>query len=142
MIVNSLLRHKGREVVSLKHTDTVRNAAKLLAENRIGACLVMNDDGGIEGVLSERDIVRLIGTGNGDLDQPVSRIMTRNVITCSPDDSIESIMSLMTENRIRHLPVMEGSDLAGIISIGDVVRHRLSEMESESQAMREYIASG
>lgn len=142
MIVNSLLRHKGREVVSLKHTDTVRSAAKLLAENRIGACLVLSDDGGIEGVLSERDIVRLIGTGNGDLDQPVGRIMTRNVITCTPDDSIESIMSLMTENRIRHLPVMEGSDLAGIISIGDVVRHRLSEMESESQAMREYIASG
>ncbi len=142
MIVNSLLRHKGREVVSLKNTDTVRDAARLLAENRIGACLVMNEAGAIEGVLSERDIVRLIGTGSGDLDQPVSRIMTRNVITCAPDDSIESIMSLMTENRIRHLPVMEGGELAGIISIGDVVRHRLSEMESESRAMREYIASG
>ena len=109
----------------------------------VGAALVLAPSGDVLGVISERDIVRgIAASGQNCLTLTVRSLMTENVISCSPDDKLDDIMSMMTEHRIRHLPVMDGGRLAGIISIGDVVKNRVAEIEMESKAMREYIASG
>jgi CBS domain-containing protein len=131
---------KGRNVLTIEPAATLAAAAKLLAENRIGALVVTGAGGRIAGILSERDIVQaLAARGASALDAPVSEFMTRKVATCSSADTISSIMERMTEGKFRHVPVVEQGQLAGIISIGDVVKHRLMEMEQEQAALRNYI---
>ena len=142
MHVSSVLRQKGADVASVGPDQTIAETAALLSERRIGAALVLAPPGDVLGVISERDIVRgIAANGQNCLTLTVRSLMTENVISCGPDDKLDDIMSMMTEHRIRHLPVMDGGRLAGIISIGDVVKNRVAEIEMESKAMREYIAS-
>lgn len=141
MTVRAILDAKGRQVVSIGADATVSSAVKLLSERRIGAVLVMAG-GAIEGILSERDIVREIGVrGPKVLDDPVSAVMTAKVMTCRRSDTVSLLMEKMTEGKFRHLPVIEDGDVIGIISIGDVVKHRVMEYEREQEAMRDYIAT-
>lgn len=143
MNVASILKGKGSDIIAAKAGDDISGIASLLAENRIGAVLVLDEGRQVLGVISERDIVRgLAESGDACLKSDVSSLMTKNVITCSPTDTVDQVMSLMTEKRIRHLPVMEGGDLVGFISIGDIVKMRISEVEQEAAAMRDYIATG
>jgi len=143
MYVDIILRKKGDTVITVEPDCLVSKAAQTLHEKRIGAALVRDKAGNIVGVLSERDIVRGVALDQETcLRMKVKDLMTRPVITCSPTDSIEQIMELMTERRVRHLPVMDRDELVGIISIGDVVKQRISEIEHESQALRQYIAAG
>jgi CBS domain-containing protein len=140
MTVSTILAGKGREVVTIEPTATLNNAVRILTDNRIGAALVLGADRHIVGILSERDIVRVIAErGAAVLDEPVSRTMTRKVSTCNDSETISSIMERMTAGKFRHLPVVDQGRLVGIVSIGDVVKHRLQEMERESMAMRDYI---
>ena len=140
MTVSILLAAKGREITSIEPGASVKSAVALLAERRIGAVLVLGADRRIVGILSERDIVRAIAErGAAALDEPVSRPMTRKVSTCTESETIASLMERMTEGKFRHLPVVDQGRLVGIISIGDVVKHRLQEMERDSAAMRDYI---
>jgi len=140
MTVSAILSAKGREIVSVDPNATLAAAVKLLAEKRIGAVLVLGVDRRIAGILSERDIVRALAEGGaGALDRPVSQIMTRKVSTCTETETLASIMERMTEGKFRHVPVVEQGRLVGIVSIGDVVKYRLHEMERDSAAMRDYI---
>jgi CBS domain-containing protein len=140
MTVGIILARKGRDVVTIDLTATLGEAARLLAEKRIGAALILGADRRIAGILSERDVVRALAEhGPGALDLPVSQTMTRKVETCSEGEAVSSIMERMTLGKFRHLPVVDQGRLVGIISIGDVVKHRVHEMEHESRAMRDYI---
>jgi CBS domain-containing protein len=140
MTVSIILAAKGREVVSVEPNTTLTSVVALLAERRIGAALVLGVDRRIVGIVSERDIVRALGEcGTAALDDPVSRIMTRRVSTCTEGETISAIMERMTEGKFRHVPVVDQGRVVGIISIGDVVKHRLHEMECDSAAMRDYI---
>ena len=142
MHVERILAAKGNDVISVELDETIGHAAEILFDNRIGAILVRNEAGLVEGVLSERDIVRgMAQIGGQCMEATVADLMTRNVVYCQPEDNIDTIMSVMTEHRIRHLPVMRGDQLLGIISIGDVVKFRIEEIESEAAAMRQYIAT-
>lgn len=143
MYVDTILRKKGDTVIAVEPETLVSTAAQILHENRIGAALVRDSSGKIIGVLSERDIVRGMAVNRETcLSMTVRDLMTHPVISCSPNDSIDRIMEQMTERRIRHLPVMQGDTLLGIISIGDVVKQRISEIEHESEALKQYIAAG
>jgi CBS domain-containing protein len=140
MTVSTVLAEKGRHVVTIEPGASLADAAKLLAERRIGAVLVLGADRRLVGIISERDIVRaLVARGATALDEPVSQTMTRRVVTCNERETIGSIMERMTEGKFRHVPVVDQGRLMGIVSIGDVVKHRLQEMERESAAMRDYI---
>ena len=140
MTVSIILAAKGREVVSVEPNATLSSVVALLAERRIGAVLILGVDRRIVGIVSERDIVRALAErGAAALDEPVSRIMTRKVSTCTEGETISSIMERMTEGKFRHIPVVDQGRVVGIISIGDVVKHRLQEMERDSAAMRDYI---
>lgn len=142
MTVARILAIKGRDVVTAQPHLTLREAADVLARNRIGAVVVSDAAGGVLGILSERDIVRAVSSGGADaLTDPVSRHMTAKVISTSEDESIEETMETMTRSRVRHLPVIRDGRLAGMISIGDVMKIRLEAMETEHRAMREYIAN-
>jgi CBS domain-containing protein len=142
MTVDHILLSKGRSVVTIEPDRTLAEAAHLLSERKIGAVLVSNTFRPVVGILSERDIVRAVADrGPSALTEPVSRFMTEKVITCSGHSAIQEVMELMTEGKFRHVPVVEGGRLVGLVSIGDIVKHRLAEMEAESQAMREYIAT-
>lgn len=141
MTVGKILRDKGNAIISVGENASVREALKVLKDHRIGAVVVLGAKGRLAGILSERDVVRALPDQGGEiLDQPVSRLMTRDVITCSPADSVNSLMAKMTEKRVRHLPVMDKGKLVGVISIGDVVKERIAETEHEAEAMKEYIA--
>ena len=140
MTIRMILAEKGREIVSIEPAATLKSAATLLAEKRIGAVLILGADHRIIGILSERDIVRAIGErGVAALDESVSQTMTRKVSTCTEGETLVSIMERMTEGKFRHVPVVDQGRLIGIVSIGDVVKHRLREMERDSAAMRDYI---
>jgi CBS domain-containing protein len=140
MTVSTILAGKGREVASIEPNATLGAAIALLAEKRIGALLILGAGHRIAGILSERDIVRAIAErGAGALDEPVSRTMTRRVSTCTESETIASIMERMTVGKFRHLPVVDQGELVGIVSIGDVVKHRLEQMERDSASMRDYI---
>ena len=140
MIVSSILAAKGGDVVTIEPTATLTSAAQLLSERKIGAVLVLGPGDRIAGILSERDIVRAVAArGPQALDEPVGKAMTRDVVTCSKDDSIGDLMQRMTQGKFRHLPVVEDGKLIGIISIGDVVKERVGEVEQESKAMLDYI---
>jgi CBS domain-containing protein len=142
MSVALILASKGHDVTTTQPHRTTREAAALLADKGIGALIVTGGDGEVLGVLSERDIVRVIGRhGAGALEDPISKHMTSKVVTAGMAESIDSVMERMTNGRFRHLPVLENGRLVGVISIGDVVKHRLDGLESEHRAMREYIAT-
>ncbi len=142
MTVARILAIKGRDVVTGQPHLTLREAADVLARNRIGAIVISDAAGGLLGILSERDIVRAVSSGGADaLKDPVSRHMTAKVISSTEEDSIEETMETMTRSRVRHLPVIRDGRLAGMVSIGDVVKIRLEAMEIEHKAMREYIAN-
>jgi CBS domain-containing protein len=140
MIVAQMLKGKSVGVITVAPSDPVVKAAKLLAEHKIGAVVVSADGTSIAGILSERDIVReLAARGAAVLDAPVRDLMTVKVITCRLNDSINEIMAMMSQGRFRHLPVAEHGALVGIISIGDVVKARVAEIENEANALRAYI---
>lgn len=141
MNVEQLLRDKGREVISVQPHRTLAEAIRTLSEKRIGAVVVMGADGALIGILSERDIIRALGAqGGAALDSAVSSSMTSKVVTCRPQTSVDELMEIMTMGRFRHVPVVENGRVTGIVSIGDVVKHRVAAIEAESQAMRDYIA--
>jgi len=140
MIVKSIIDIKGREVLTMEPHATLDAAAKVLAERRIGAVVVIGTEDRVVGILSERDIVRAIAErGTGAMQEQVAQVMTRKVATCTLDESIHSIMERMTAGKFRHVPVIENGRLAGIISIGDAVKHRIVEIEQESDALKTYI---
>ena len=139
MTVRAILDTKGHQIQSVEPDARLSAAIKILAERKIGAVLVMNK-GHIEGILSERDIVRVLGArGAAVLDEPVSEVMTRKVISCKQSDTVAAIMEMMTSGKFRHLPVLEGERVVGLISIGDIVKWRVREYESEQEALRDYI---
>jgi CBS domain-containing protein len=140
MTVKAILAAKGGEVVTIEPTTTLAEAVKLLAARGIGALVVTGADRRVTGIVSERDIVRALAAhGSAALDLPLTEVMTRKVMTCSASDTIRSLLERMTQGNFRHLPVMEQGQLDGIVSIGDVVKHRLHEMEREQSALRDYI---
>jgi len=140
MTVKTILARKGNNVVSIEPTATLAQAATLLAERRIGAVLVLAPDGRVAGILSERDIVRVLAErGAAVLSERVEQVMTRKVFTCHESDTVAKVMEQMTGGKFRHVPVVDQGRPIGIISIGDVVNHRLHEIENESAALREYI---
>ncbi|MBP2149023.1 CBS domain-containing protein [Xanthobacter autotrophicus DSM 597] len=142
MSVTVILSRKGNDIVTLSPDATLGDAVASLARNRIGAIVVTNADMGVEGIISERDVVRLIGERGVDvLAEPITGLMTKAVVTCAPDDTVPQIMERMTRGRFRHVPVVQGGKLVGIISIGDVVKYRVEEMERESAQLRDYIMS-
>jgi CBS domain-containing protein len=140
MTVSIILAGKGREVVSIEPSATLASAVGLLAEKRIGALLILGAGRRVAGILTERDIVRALAErGASALEELVSRTMTREVSTCTESDTVSSIMERMTDGKFRHVPVVDQGQLVGIVSIGDVVKHRLHEMERDSAALRDYI---
>jgi len=140
MIVKNILLGRRGNVVTIEPTADLAAAVKRLAERRIGALVILGADHRIVGILSERDIVRAFAErGPAALHEPVGQVMTRDVKTCSEDDTIESLMGRMTTGRFRHMPVVEQGKLVGIVSVGDVVKNRVEEMEREAAALRDYI---
>ncbi len=140
MNVKAIIDAKGDTIVTIEPAATLDIAAKLLAERRIGALVVLGADNRVVGILSERDIVRVVSErGTAALQEQVAQVMTRKVATCTLEETIHSIMERMTAGKFRHVPVIEQGRLAGIVSIGDVVKHRIVEMEQESAALRDYI---
>jgi CBS domain-containing protein len=142
MSIQSILDHKGSKVVTIASDTRVGAAALRLRLEHIGAVIITGQDNRIEGILSERDIVEgLTEHGGAVIDLPVSALMSRNVHTCRPDAEIRDVMRLMTMHRIRHVPVVENGALRGIVSIGDVVKSRLEDMELETNVLRDYAVA-
>ncbi len=142
MNVETILKAKGRSVATIAPAETVRAAVELLRSKGIGALVVSGDGERVDGILSERDVVHALAERGAQLlDLPVSALMTRHVFTCKPGDGIAELMAEMTERRIRHLPVVENGRLAGIVSIGDVVKNRVDEVEAEASSLRQFITS-
>src|SRR5260370_5866854 len=140
MTVKAILSAKGGDVISIEPTATLETAVKTLAKHGIGALLVLGPDRRVIGILSERDIVRALGEHGADvLTRPLAQVMTRKVVTCGPTETVGTIMERMTTGKFRHVPVVEQDQMVGIISIGDVVKHRVHEMDRESAALRDYI---
>ena len=140
MQISQLLRHKGREVATIAGSESVRTALGLLAEKGIGALVVSADGRHVEGIVSERDVARgLHEHGAGLLAEPVSSVMTAEVHTCPPTASVHDLAQTMTDHRVRHVPVVDDDVLIGIVSIGDVVKARLDELEAEQRHMVDYI---
>ena len=142
MNVQSIIGHKGVEVVTIAQTARLSDVVRVLGEHRIGALVVSGDGQAIEGIISERDVVRAASnSGAVAFDASVGSVMSSDVVTCSPGDGVDRLMSLMTDRRIRHLPVVDDQGrLTGIISIGDVVKARLTELEHENRALADYIS--
>ena len=142
MSVSHILGVKGRSVITATSKETVQSIAQKLSQNRIGAVVVVDDKGGIAGIVSERDIVRALADyGAKSMALAVSGIMSKTVKTCKVGDSEIELMALMTTHRIRHLPVVDGGKLAGMISIGDIVKFRIEAIEREAEDMKSYISS-
>jgi CBS domain-containing protein len=148
MTVKAILSRKGNDVVTIEPTAALCDAVKILDLHHIGAVVITGAGQRILGILSERDIVRTLahnartaGGGCRLCDEPVELVMTREVVTCKQSDTVYELMERMTTGKFRHVPVIEDGRLAGIVSIGDVVKHRLAEMATESNALREYIAT-
>jgi CBS domain-containing protein len=143
MNVATILGEKGIEVITANPEDSLLDIATTLRKHSIGCIVVSDGNDGIAGIVSERDLVRAIADSGGDiLRSPVSKCMTKKVVTCRKSDTIHTIMAAMTDGRFRHMPVVEDAKLVGVISIGDVVRLRIAEAELEAAAMRDYIATG
>lgn len=140
MNVKAILAAKGGEIVCIEPTADLAAATQLLSANRIGAVLIKGAGGHIAGILSERDIVRALSQhGAAALSLPIGQVMTREVTTCTEEDNIATIMERMTAGKFRHMPVVSKGHLVGLISIGDVVKQRVEEIESETDALRDYI---
>ena len=141
MDVNTILRNKGRSVAMIHSAATIERAVALLRIRGIGALVVSNDGESVDGIISERDIVHALAHhGSGLLSLTVAEVMTRPAVTCDPAESVGELMAEMTNRRIRHFPVVRNGRLCGIVSIGDVVKSRLDEIEHEAHSMREFIA--
>jgi len=141
MNVDAILKVKGDAVVTIRPTATIAEAVRLLCEKRIGALVVSANGTEPLGILSERDIVHGLGKeGASLLERRVEDLMTKTVVTCAPQDRVADLMALMTERRIRHIPVLRNGKLAGLISIGDVVKNRLDEIELETTSLKAYVA--
>lgn len=142
MRISDVLRNKGAAVSTISPDATVRELLAGLAERNIGAMVVVGAEG-VVGIASERDVVRQLHARGPDvLTLPVSEIMTTMVATCTKSDTVDSLSVLMTNNRVRHVPVLEGQELIGIVSIGDVVKTRMEELEAEQQQLHSYITQG
>ncbi len=142
MTTERILRNKGAEVATIQPGATVTQAAELLAEKNIGAVVVSGDGAAVDGILSERDLVRAMRKRGADVfDMLVAELMTKEVTTCTLKDGTRGLLALMTDRRIRHLPVVDEGRLVGIVSIGDVVKLRLDDLVSETEAMRDYISA-
>lgn len=140
MRISEILRRKGADVVTIAPDATVRELLRVLAAHNVGAVIVSPDGGLISGIASERDIVRHLHTYGADLlDQPVSAIMTAAVHTCSPEDRVETLNATMTQHRVRHLPVVADGRMVGIVSIGDVVKSQISELQTEREHLVRYL---
>lgn len=143
MRITSILQRKGSLVVTITGDISILEASRELARYGIGAIVVSDDGTGIDGILSERDVARAIAERGPDaLDAPVADVMTREVTTCAPSDTTDELAVVMTARRIRHLPVCDGDRLVGIVSIGDIVKHRIDELQAENGALQEYLYSG
>jgi CBS domain-containing protein len=143
MFVSDILAQKGGLVFTVTPGTTVAQVAQQLSTRRIGSVLVMAGTDSIAGIVSERDLVRALALHGAEaLDFEVRQVMTRDVVTCHPDDLIEQVMGMMTDGRFRHLPVLDRGDLIGLISIGDVVKARLTETRHEAEALKAYIVAG
>jgi CBS domain-containing protein len=137
------LKNKGSAVVTARESQTLQQIAKLIADHRIGAVVVVDAAGAPLGIVSERDIVNtLAASGAAALETPAERAMTRNLITCTRDKTADELLAVMTASRIRHLPVVEDGKLRGIVSIGDVVKLKLDEAATEVGQLREYVMAG
>lgn len=141
MTVADIIKRKGSDVYSVTANEPASTAIALLCAKRIGACVVLDEDGAVAGILSERDLVRAMNRyGREIFDRKVGELMTAPVVTCAPSDPIPAIMGMMTAQRFRHVPVIDDGKLVGIISIGDVVKSRIEEAQSEVDALRLYIS--
>lgn len=141
MHIAVVLKRKGSTIITARPQDRADAVARTLAQHRIGAVLVMGDDGAPVGILSERDIVRAVAAeGAAALERPTAELMTRDLVTGRPTDTVSQIMAVMTERRIRHLPIVENNQLVGLVSIGDVVKARLDDAELEVESLRGYVA--
>jgi CBS domain-containing protein len=140
MIVKNILADKRGDVVTIEPTADLAEAVRLLTERHIGAVVVLSADNRVIGILSERDVVRALAErGATVLSEPISQVMTRDVKTCSEDDTVEGLMGRMTDGRFRHMPVVQQGKLIGIVSIGDVVKSRVEEIDHEARTLRDYI---
>jgi CBS domain-containing protein len=140
--VSDVLKQKGSRVVTVAPNQTVAALAEMLAQNRIGAAPVTDATGRLIGIISERDVVRgIVELGAGVMTHRIEELMTREVETCGPDDAIVSLMAIMTNRRIRHLPVLADGELCGLVSIGDIVKQRLAEAQQELDELHRYISS-
>jgi CBS domain-containing protein len=142
MKLAELIKGRHQDIIRIRANSKIAEAANTLTAKKIGALLVEDDSGEIVGILSERDIVRGMGKHGADLhDVGVSELMTRELIRCSPDDTVNEAMAMMTDRRIRHLPVFADGKLVGLVSIGDLVKSRIMEVQSEAEALRQYMFS-
>lgn len=143
MNIGHILKVKGRSVSTARPDDNVQEVANRLAQRKIGAIVIVGDNGAVAGIISERDLIRAISQhGAKALALPVSDLMTREVVTCGEKMTLDETMEVMTRGRFRHLPVIEDKALVGIVSIGDIVKHHIAEVELEVNAMRGYLATG
>ena len=143
MRIADVLRGKGTAVATIEQRSSVTALLAALAEHNVGALVVVDGEGGLAGIVSERDVVRRLNEHGADvLDGPVSAIMTSKVFTCGPEESVDTLTVQMTERRIRHVPVLRDGALVGIVSIGDVVKSRISQLEEHGEQLQAYIAQG
>lgn len=143
MSVKDILSQKGPDIYSVPNSARLREAIALLNDKNIGVVLIMDKDGKLDGILSERDIIRRsLLQETGFRDEVVSKSMTKNVLSVDPAASVDDVMEVMTNSRIRHVPVLDGDEILGLISIGDVVKRKIAQAENEAAAMRDYIAAG
>jgi CBS domain-containing protein len=148
MSVSELLKSKPSQIYAVNITDTLRDAIALLNARNIGVVLVTDENGHMKGILSERDIIRKslnshnMAQETGFRDEPVTKTMTSKVFTVGPDASIDEVMELMTNSRVRHIPVLDGDEIKGLVSIGDIVKRKIADAENEAAVLREYIATG
>ena len=143
MLITEILKAKGDSVFTISPTETLGRAAGLLYEHRVGALIVHQEQGGVAGIVSERDVVRALAEGGeAALARPVSDYMTKDVVYAEPGEMVDSLLARMTDRRIRHLPVCERDRLVGIVSIGDLVKAKIAEAVGEAESLRTYIAAG
>ena len=143
MFVSDILSQKGGSVFTVTPGTSVAQVSQQLSVRRIGSVLVLDGEGGVVGIVSERDLVRALAShGANALELEARQVMTRDVVTCDPDDSIDQVMETMTSGRFRHLPVVRRGELLGLVSIGDVVKARIEEATHETEALKAYIVAG
>jgi CBS domain-containing protein len=143
MLVGQILKEKGDLVFTASPQETIGAAAALLVSRRVGAMVIVDDADKVVGILSERDIVRVVAEKGGDgLAEPLSSCMTRDVLFADPGETVDALLGRMTDRRVRHLPVLKDKRLVGIVSIGDLVKSKIAETEAEAQTLKQYIAAG